>query len=144
MPILAVMRRALCAFILAFLPLVAAAQPVAPADARAVRQVIEAQLDAFRRDDAARAFSYATSGIRATFGTPENFMTMVRTQYPVVYRPRGVVFEVPILVGGDLVQPVRFVDAEGRAWLALYPMQREADGAWRIDGCELSILGQKT
>ena len=41
---------------------------VSPGDARAVREVIEAQLDAFRKDDAARAFSLATAAIRERFG----------------------------------------------------------------------------
>jgi len=63
---------------LALSPLAAPAQEaVSPADAQAVRAVIEAQLDAFRRDDAARAFSLATPGIRGTFGTAENFLAMV-------------------------------------------------------------------
>ena len=115
------MRRALCSLVLALAPLLAAAQDVPPADARAVRQVIEAQLDAFKRDDAARAFSYATSGIRQTFGTADNFMEMVRTQYAVVYRPRTVAFEPPFLIGEDIVQPVRLTDAGGRAWIAIYP-----------------------
>ena len=72
-----------------------------------MREVIEAQLDAFKRDDAARAFSYAAPGIRASFGTPENFMAMVRDGYAVVYRPRSVSFDAPMLAGGELVQPVR-------------------------------------
>ena len=87
------MRRFLCTLLLATLPLFAAAQTVAPADARMIRAVIEAQLDAFKHDDAARAFSYAAPGIRETFGTAQNFMEMVRTQYPVVYRPSRVEFE---------------------------------------------------
>ena len=82
-------------------------QSVPAADARAVRAVIEAQLEAFRRDDAPRAFSYAAPGIRDSFGTPEKFMAMVREQYAVVYRPRSVSFEEPVIVGEDLVQPVR-------------------------------------
>jgi hypothetical protein len=110
---------------------------VTPAEARALRAVIEAQLDAFRRDDAARAFSYAAPGIQATFGSAENFMAMVRTQYAVVYRPASVQFEGLLLSEGDVVQAVRFTDAGGQAWLALYPMQRQADGTWRIAGCYL-------
>jgi hypothetical protein len=133
--------RSFAALALALLPLFAQAQPqpltLSPDEARAVRVVIEAQLDAFRRDDSARAFSYAAPGIRATFGTPENFMEMVRTQYAVVYRPSSVAFEEPIVADGQVVQPVRLTDAEGRAWLALYPMLREADGTWRINGCYL-------
>jgi hypothetical protein len=126
--------------ILALLPAFAPAQPAGlPAEeARAVRTVIEAQLDAFRRDDSARAFSYAAPGIRATFGSAENFMEMVRTQYAVVYRPASVAFEQAVVSGGEVVQPVRLTDAEGRVWIALYPMQREPDGTWRIAGCYLT------
>ncbi|MGH8705664.1 MAG: DUF4864 domain-containing protein [Burkholderiales bacterium] len=132
--------------LLALAPLAVSAQSVlSVADTRAVREVIEAQLDAFRRDDAPRAFSYATAGIRKTFRTPEVFLEMVRTSYAVVYRPQSVQFDPPVVIGGEVVQPVRMTDAEGRAWLALYPMQREASGAWRINGCRLARLaGQET
>ena len=139
----------LCALLLALAPLLAAAQSavsprVSPTDARAVREVIEAQIDAFRKDDAARAFSLAAPGIRETFGSPENFMEMVRNGYAVVYRPKSVVFEAPAVIDGELVQPVRMTDAEGRGWLALYPMQRQPDGTWRTNGCQLGRLaGQR-
>ena len=75
--------RAVLALLLALAPLAGAAQgpSVAPADAAAVRKVIEAQLDAFRKDDAERAFSYATEGIRLTFLTAQNFMEMVLEQF---------------------------------------------------------------
>jgi hypothetical protein len=133
--------RTLCTLLLAVAPLLATAQSaLSPEDARAVREVIEAQLDAFRRDDAARAFSLATPGIRETFGSPENFMEMVRRSYAVVYRPKSVAFEAPVVIDGQIVQPVRMIDAKGRAWLALYPMVRQSDGSWRTDGCQLGRL----
>lgn len=133
--------RALCALVLAAAPLLGAAQgAVAPDDARAVRAVIEAQIDAFRQDDAARAFALATPGIREKFGSPENFMHMVRSAYAVVYRPASVAFEAPVAVDGQIVQPVRMIDAEGRAWIAVYPMQRQPDGSWLTDGCQLGRL----
>ena len=133
--------RALCALLLAVAPLLVAAQgAVSPEDARAVREVIEAQIDAFRKDDAARAFSLATPGIREKFGSPENFMDMVRSSYAVVYRPASVVFEAPVAIDGQILQPVRMTDAEGRAWLAVYPMQRQPDGSWRTNGCQLGRL----
>ncbi len=131
--------RFIAVLLLAFASLLAAAQQaVPPEDARAVRAVIEAQLDAFRKDDAARAFSLATPGIRETFGSAENFMAMVKGSYAVVYRPRSVAFEAPLIVDGELVQPVRLTDAEGRAWIAIYPMQRQPDGSWRTNGCQLA------
>ena len=113
---------------------------VSPSDTRAVREVIEAQLDAFRKDDAARAFSLATPGIRERFGSAGDFLDMVRNSYAVVYRPKSVLFEAPVLIDGEVVQPVRMTDAEGRGWIALYPMQRQPDGSWRTNGCQLGRL----
>ena len=87
------MVRSLLAFCIAVatactvVPTVAAppgAEPVAAADARAVRSVVSAQLDAFANDDAVRAFSYAAPAIQAMFQTPERFLAMVRRGYPVV------------------------------------------------------------
>ena len=66
-------------------------------------------------------------------------MDMVRTQYAVVYRPKSVQFQVPEIIDGQVVQPVRMTDAAGRAWLAVYPMLREA-GSWRTNGCLLHPL----
>jgi len=118
----------------------AAEDAVSPGDARAVREVIEAQLDAFKKDDAARSFSLATASIRERFGSADNFLEMVRSSYAVVYRPRSVLFETPVLIDGEVVQPVRMTDAEGRGWIALYPMQRQPDGSWRTNGCQLGRL----
>jgi hypothetical protein len=135
------MRRLLAALVLALAPIAASTQSVLPdADVRALREVIEAQLDAFRKDDAPRAFSYATEGIRERFGNADTFLQMVRASYPVVYRPRTVTFEEPLVVQGEILQPVRMTDADGRSWLALYPMERDAAGAWRINGCRLARL----
>ena len=131
--------RTLCLFLFTIVPLQAQSQgAVSPSDARAVRQVIEAQLDAFRKDDGERAFGLATVAIRDVFGTAQKFMEMVRKSYPVVYRPNSVLFETPVLVEGEVVQPVRMTDGEGRGWVALYPMQRQPDGSWRTNGCRLA------
>lgn len=111
------------------------AADVAAADASAIRSLIEAQLAAFRADDAERAFSYASPAIRTQFGDAATFMTMVRSGYPVVYRPATVAFLLPEAVDGQLIQRVRMTDASGAAWLAIYSMQRQADKSWRINGC---------
>lgn len=137
---LGLLRVARWAVVAALLPFSAAAQGLAPDDARALRTIIEEQLDAFQRDDAPRAFSYAAEGIRANFGTAESFIEMVRRSYPVVYRPQSVQFEEPMTIEGEVVQPVRMTDAQGRAWLAVYPMQRQPDGGWKINGCRLGRL----
>jgi hypothetical protein len=130
------MARSLAAFcLLLALTLGASAEPVSEADSRAARTIVNAQLEAFAKDDAKRAFSYAAPSIRAMFGTPERFLAMVRTGYPVVYRAAGVTFLIPLQVDGDLVQGVHLTDGAGALWLATYRLERQPDGTWRIAGC---------
>ena len=116
-----------------------AAQTTAPklssADARAVKTVVQAQLDAFAADDARRAFSFAASGIQTQFQTPENFMAMVRAAYPMVYRPTSVAFLKPEQQDDSVIQKVHMTDQQGRRWMALYSLNREQTKAWRISGC---------
>jgi hypothetical protein len=112
-----------------------AANDVPPADARAARKVIEAQLAAFADDDAERAFSFAAPSIRESFGSAEKFMTMVRQGYPVVYRPTSVRFLEPVLDSGTLLQRVRMTDDIGVPWMVVYSLERQDDKTWRIAAC---------
>lgn len=115
----------------------AQAAPVSRDTEKAVQAVVQAQLDAFARDDAKRAFALAAPDIRKQFGTAERFMTMVRVGYPVVHRPRNVVFLKPVWEDGELLQPVQMTDAQGQVWLATYLMKRQKDKSWRIGGCSV-------
>jgi Domain of unknown function (DUF4864) len=128
--------RLLAAFALAA-SFAAQAAPVSKGDTKKIRSVIQAQLDAFARDDAQRAFSYAAPGIRKMFGTPERFLAMVREGYPVVYRPASVGFLAPEANGATVIQAVEMADGEGTLWVAVYQLERQRGGAWRITGCEL-------
>lgn len=125
---------AACALAVSF---AAQAAPVSKGDTKKIRGVIQAQLDAFARDDAQRAFSYAAPGIRKMFGTPERFLAMVREGYPVVYRPASVGFLAPEANGATVIQAVEMADREGTLWVAVYQLERQRGGAWRITGCEL-------
>lgn len=113
------------------------AEPVSTGDAKAIRAVVEAQLDAFAADDAKKAFSFAAPSIRKMFGTPERFIEMVRAGYPAVYRPASVTFLQPLRAQGRLFQGVRLTDADGGEWLATYSLERQADGSWRVGGCDV-------
>lgn len=123
----------------------AAADAAAPTvdDAASIRTVIEQQMAAFRRDDGVAAFGYASPEIQAMFGSPDNFMAMVRSGYAAVYRPRHVEFRDLASRDGETVQPVLVIGPDGVPVLALYKMQRQADGSWRIDGCTLAALSDK-
>jgi Domain of unknown function (DUF4864) len=118
--------------------------PLAPADAAAIRQVIEEQIQAFKRDDGSSAFAYASPMIQGKFQTPENFMAMVRTAYPQVYRPRTVEFQDLADSAQGPIQEVIVVGPDGVPVMALYIMEREADGSWRINGCYLTRISDQS
>ena len=126
-------------------PAAFADQPAVPApSARAVQLIVRAQLDAFAADDAKRAYSYAAANIQQMFGTADNFMEMVRTTYPVVYRPASVTFLTPKPQGKVVVQPVHMADGQGATWIAVYRLAQQKDKSWRIAGCVLVPNGGQT
>ncbi|MGF1611725.1 MAG: DUF4864 domain-containing protein [Kiloniellales bacterium] len=110
------------------------ADGLSPAEGGAIRQVIQSQLDAFQRDDGASAFSYASPGIQRKFGNPATFMEMVRSGYAAVYRPREVEFRELRTSGSTVQQEVLFVGPDGKAVIAVYTMEKQPDGSWRING----------
>ncbi|CAN5922451.1 hypothetical protein BH11PSE3_BH11PSE3_31090 [soil metagenome] len=112
-------------------------QDLSQADRSAIRDTIQSQLDAFRRDDGASAFGYASPSIHGLFGSPEIFMDMVRQGYPPVYRPQVFEFREIVTLNGQLTQKVHVVGPDGRPVTAFYPMTQLPDGTWRIDGCYL-------
>jgi hypothetical protein len=137
--------RAACARVLACLLLLAAGASAwaqadykpTTADWNSIRKVIQAQLDAFRRDEGELAFSYAAPGIREQFRTAENFMRMVKTGYPAVYRPASVAFVDTAVEDGIPIQVVQFSDSDGAVWIGLYTMERQPDKSWKVNGCQL-------
>jgi len=118
------------------LPAVSRAGELSAADSTQVHDVIAAQLAAFEADDAPRAFSFATPQLQEAFGSAENFLSMVRTSYPVVYHHVTVAFLKPDVENGTVMQAVHFTDDEGVLWIALYHLERQQDSTWRISGCQ--------
>jgi hypothetical protein len=64
-------------------------------------------------------------------------MAMVRSGYRAVYRPRSVRFGALERVADNLVQIVDLIGPAGESVRALYIMERDGDGAWRINGVSL-------
>lgn len=113
------------------------AQDLSSADRTAIRDVIQSQVEAFRRDDGDAAFGLASPSIRGMFGSPEIFMDMVRQGYQPVYRPRAFDFGEIVTLEGQITQKVHVVGPDGRPVTAYYPMTQLPDGTWRINGCYL-------
>jgi hypothetical protein len=108
----------------------------------AAQGVIRAQEQAFSRDDAATAYSYAAPAIHGLFPQADIFMSMVRNNYAPVYRHKSLEFGEARVEGGWIAQRVHIVDDNSEAWEALYTLEQEADGSFRITGCSLVKAGQ--
>ena len=101
-----------------------------------IQTVIENQIAAFKVDNFAVAFSYASPSIQSMFGTAENFGVMVQRGYPMVWRPAEVQFLDLRKMSGDFWQQVLIRDQAGVRHMVLYRMQKGPDG-WRINGVQL-------
>jgi len=101
-----------------------------------IEAVISSQLEAFKADDFAEAFTFAAPNIQGIFQTPDRFGAMVRNGYPMVWRPGSVRYLELREIQGALWQRVEITDAQGNLHWLDYQM-REIDGQWRIAGVQV-------
>jgi hypothetical protein len=117
---------------------IAVGQTPQDADWKAMRRIIAEQRAALIAGDGEKAFSYATPGIRAQFGDAQTFMEMVRAGYAALLTARYVEFLQGAVIEGVVVVPLRLVDADNTVRVALYTMERQRKGGWRIAGCRIA------
>ena len=131
-------RAVLLALFLCFTTFAAHAGEPGDADRADFQRIISEQIEAFRADDSARAYSYAAPSIHRIFPNADIFMQMVKQGYQPVYRPRRFSFgAVGIDPFGRPSQRVAIVGPDGKTYEAVYSMERQPDGTWRIIGCTL-------
>ena len=134
----AALRVWLLAAIGAFSLSVFAQVPPSTSDWTEIKRVIAAQRDALVSGDGERAFSFAAPSIRSHFGDVATFMRMVHQSYRALLDARYVEFLDGAVIAGDIVQPLRLVLPDGTVMVAIYGMQRQADGGWRITACVIT------
>jgi hypothetical protein len=127
--------------------LIGLAAPARAADDAATAQasaqaIINSQVEAFGRDDAAKAYSYAAPAIQSLFPQPDIFMAMVQRSYAPVYHHKRFEFGEARVADGRIAQRVHIIDADGEAWEALYTLEQQPDGSLKIIGCVLIKAGQ--
>jgi Domain of unknown function (DUF4864) len=132
----------LVAFCAGLSSLAVSTRALADDDVASAQGVIRAQEQAFGRDDAASAYSYAAPPIHEIFPNAGVFMDMVQRGYSPVYRHKSFEFGEAKAEGGVIAQRVHIIDANGEAWEALYTLQAQPDGSLKITGCSLLKAGQ--
>ena len=122
------------------LALVFAALPTRAGDSGgAIRAVITDQFDAFLASDLDRAYNHASPMIQRKFPSPEIFGEMVRTGYPMIWRPARTEMLDLVETPNGPVQKVLVEDTAGRLYEADYEM-RLIGGEWRINGVYLRSM----
>lgn len=96
-----------------------------------IENTINSQFEAFKADDFAGAFAYATPTLQMLFQSPENFKRMVISGYPMVWRPAEVRYVDLRERGGSMWQKVQITDGKGVTYLLDYKME-QTDMGWRI------------
>jgi hypothetical protein len=114
------------------------AQAIDATDAQAIEQVIDSQLKAFAADNGAEAYGFAAPIVRQIFPDPGTFMAMVKRGYLPVYRNKSYDFGESFVDGqGRPSQRVLITGLDGKRHEAVYTMEKQADGSWKIAGCYL-------
>ena len=111
---------------------------LAAAEWKAIKQVIGDQRAALKAGDAAKAFAHAAPGIRAQFGSAENFLAMVRAAYEPLLAARYAEFLQGAVIEGSVIQPLRLIAPDNSVQVALYTMEKQKNGRWKISGCVLA------
>lgn len=130
------MRRISLAFFLVLSTLTAAF--AGDAEVKAAQSVIDGQLKAFQAGDGNRAYSFAAPSIKRMFPSAEMFMGMVETGYQPVFKPQSYRFgEAQEMSGTSVAQRVMIVGPDGKEYEALYQLELQPDGMFRITGVSL-------
>jgi hypothetical protein len=126
-------------FALAILPLLFVSSAFAgDAEIKAAQSTIDSQLKAFLADDGAAAYSYAAPNIHQLFPNVDAFMGMVTKGYAPVRKPQSYAFGKSEQMGPSrIVQQVLVHGPDGKDYEAVYTLELQPDGVWRITGCSM-------
>ena len=130
--------RPIHAFLLAVALFLPAAAFAGDTEIKAAQGTIEAQLKAFQAGNGALAYSYAAPTIQRIFPTADIFMGMVESAYQPVRNPRNYAFgKVQEMGANSIVQQVLITGADGKEYEAVYTLELQPDGVYRITGVSL-------
>ena len=101
-----------------------------------IRNTISRQFEAFKVDDFATAFTFASPNLQQFFQSPENFGRMVTQGYPMVWRPADVTYLELREEDGTFWQRVQITDTDRRTHYLEYRMIETPEG-WRISGVQI-------
>lgn len=131
------MKFLVCIFIISFISLNSYSQTDDKNQIEISKGIISSQLEAFKKNDAFTAFSFAAPIIKAKFETPEIFMKMVKASYEPVSNPKNYFFINSKIYDGGALHQVQIISQSNQSYIATYSLIL-SDGNWKITGCSLA------
>ncbi|MGF7006907.1 DUF4864 domain-containing protein [Aminobacter sp. BE322] len=108
------------------------------AEVKAAQGSISAQIEAFRTGEDAAAYSFAAPNVKRIFPTLETFMGMVSGGYKPVHHAQSFDFgKFREMSPTSIIQQVMIVGPDGKDYEAVYTLELQPDGVWRITGVSL-------
>jgi hypothetical protein len=110
---------------------------ISDGDAKAIQVAVRSQIEALSVNDAVGAFQLATLDRQSRIGSPDKFLSLIKKHYQPLHQHLLVLYSRPAVVKGETFQAVRVTDKSSHVWLAVFQMQAEQGGRWKIDACYL-------
>lgn len=108
------------------------------AEVKSAQDTIDRQLKAFQSGDRDAAYSFASPTIKQIFPTADIFMGMVERQYTPLAKPRSYDFgKFQESTPTSIVQQVLIVGPDGKDYEAVYTLELQPDGVWRVTGVSM-------
>lgn len=111
---------------------------VTDGDVLQIRRLVRDQLAAFRAGDSGVAFDMCTDTIRETFGSAVELMSTISSNYPALVAPRQVHFGEFVITPDGLAVLLFLVGTDLVTREALYLVQQDERGCWRVNGCMMT------
>lgn len=114
------------------------ATAISKGDRTAIQSVITTQIKALQAEDMDAAFALSAPDVRRQFGNANAFADMIREDYEPLLKHYSRTFLEITVEEEEVIQPVRIVNRDGTVVLALFGMERQADGEWKVYGCRIT------
>ena len=108
---------------------------ITDADAKAIQNTILTQINHLQNHDCAAALEQAAPHVNELFKNPDDLLTIVFQFYPMIYFAHTIEFGDLELTPEGIGQLVKFIDRENDVEHALYVLERQLSGSWKIGGC---------
>ena len=107
------------------------------AEIKAAQGTIQNQLEAFKAGNDEAAYSFAAPNVKKIFPSLDIFMNMVTGAYKPVHKPQNYAFGKVEESSTQIIQQVMIVGPDGKDYEAVYTLELQPDGVYRITGVSL-------